>query len=62
MHRIQTFVGFLYFFYIYKAPNYCIKYYDHIVNWRSGTACDWCALLDIANILALKLLQKLPEL
>ena len=33
-----------------------------IVKWCSGIACDWCALLDIANILALKLLQKLTEL
>ena len=33
--------------------NYYVKYYDYIVKWCSGIACDWCASLDIAYILAL---------
>ena len=29
-------------------PNYRVKYYDYIVKWCSGIACNWCASLDIA--------------
>ena len=35
------------------SPNYSVKYYDYIVKWCSGIACDWCALLDTGLILAL---------
>ena len=31
-------------------PTYCVKYYDYIVKWCRGTACHWCASLDIALI------------
>ena len=30
--------------------NYCGKYYDYVVKWCSGIACNWCASLDIASI------------
>ena len=32
---------------------YRLKYYDYIVKWCIGTACDWYASLDIAYMLAL---------
>ena len=34
-------------------PKYRVKYYDYIVKWCSGVACNWCVLLDIGSILAL---------
>ena len=43
-------------FFVFKSSilrNYRVKYYDYIVNWYSGIACDWCSSLDIAYILAL---------
>ena len=36
-------------------PNYCVKYYDYIIKWCSGVACNWCLLLDFGLILALRL-------
>ena len=33
--------------------NYLVKYYDYIVKWCSGIACNWGVLLDIDLILAL---------
>ena len=29
-------------------PKYHVKYYDYIVKWYSGIACNWCVSLDIA--------------
>ena len=43
-------------FFVFKISllrNYHVKYYDHIVNWCSDIACDWCASLDIVKMLAL---------
>ena len=45
-------------FFVFKIsflPNYCVKYYDYIVKWYSGVACNWCVSLDIALILATKI-------
>ena len=35
-------------------PKCCVKYYDYVVKWCSGVACNWCISLDIPFILALK--------
>ena len=37
-----------------ELPNYRVKYYDYIVKWCSGLACNWCVSLDISIILALR--------
>ena len=40
-------------FFVFKIsflPNYCVKYYEYIVKWCSGVACNWCVSLDIALI------------
>ena len=29
-------------FKISLLPNYRVKYYDYIVKWFSGVACNWC--------------------
>ena len=34
----------------FVLPNYCVKYYDYIVKWCSGLACNWCVSLDIVLI------------
>ncbi len=42
-------------FFVFKIlllHNYRVKYYDYIVKWCSGVACDWRAPLCIAYILA----------
>ena len=36
-------------FFVFKISplrNYRVKYYDYIVKWCSGIACDWSASLD----------------
>ena len=25
-------------------PKYCVKYYDYIVKWCSGIACNWVCI------------------
>ena len=38
-------------FFVFRVsflPKYRVKYYDYIVKWCGGLACDWCASLDIA--------------
>ena len=48
------------FFFMFKIsflPNYRVKYYDYIVKWCSGVACNLCLSLDIALILALRFSQ-----
>ena len=42
-------------FFVFKIlllPNYHVNYYDFIVKWCSGIACNWCVLLDFGLILA----------
>ena len=34
-------------------PKYRVIYYDYTVNWCRLINCNWCALLDIVNILAI---------
>ena len=34
-------------------PNYRVKYFDYIVKWCSGVACNWQVSLYIALIVAL---------
>ena len=41
-------------FKILLLDKYRVKYYDYIVKWGSGIACDWCVSLDIAYILPLR--------
>ena len=36
-------------------PNYHVTYYDYIVKWCSGIACNWCVSVDVGLILALKI-------
>ena len=38
-------------FKISLLDKYRVKYYDDIVKWGSGIACDWFVSLDIAYIL-----------
>ena len=37
-------------FFVFKIsllPRYRVKYYDHIVKWCSGVACNWRVSMDI---------------
>ena len=52
--KMAILLNSLYFmFNISFLPNCSVNYYGYIVKWSSGIACDWCAPLDIAYILAL---------
>ena len=54
--KMVTLLDSLFFvFTILFLPNYSVNYYDYIVKWCSGVACNWCVSLDIALILAIKL-------
>ena len=47
-------------FFVFKhlfLPKYRVIYYDYIVKWCSGISCNWCVSLDIASMLALRLVQ-----
>ena len=47
-------------FFVFKIsflPNYRAKYYDYIVKWCRGVACNWCVSLDIGLTLALSSLN-----
>ena len=53
--KMATLLNSLLFF-VFKISlltNYGVKYYDYIVKWCSGIACNWCASLDVGLILAL---------
>ena len=40
------------FFGVLNFVFYHVKYYDYIVKWCSGVACNWCVSLNIALIFA----------
>ena len=41
-------------------PKYHVKYFDYIVKWCGGMQCNWCASLDISEILALRFEEMVP--
>ena len=51
--KMATLLNSLFFVFKSFLPNYRVKYYDYIVKWCNGVACNWCVSLDIALILAL---------
>ena len=53
----DTVVFIIFVFKISLVPNNRVKYYDYMVKWRSGIACNWCVSLDIGLILALNTIQ-----
>ena len=49
--EMATLLNSLFFvFNIFFLPNYRVKYYDYIVKWCRGAACNWCVSLDIASM------------
>ena len=46
-------ISIVFVFNISSLPIYRVKYYDYIVEWCSGVACNWCISLDFGLSLAL---------
>ena len=50
--RTVEFIIFV--FDILFLSNYRLEYYEYVVKWWSGVACNWCTSLAIALLLALQ--------